>query len=134
MGVIGLNFTKMLVEKKKPFSGKIEISNNVSIKDVGPAEMQLKDQGAIKFTFSFESLYKPDLGMIELKGELIFLEKKEKTEKILEEWKSTKKVSKEVMEPVINTILTRCNIEALILSKESNMPPPVQLPKIKANI
>jgi len=31
---------------------------------------------------------------------------------------------------VINSILGRCNIQALIMSKELNMPPPIPMPKV----
>ena len=38
---------------------------------------------------------------------------------------------KEVMEQVINTALNKSNVEALILSRDINLPPPIPLPKIK---
>ena len=56
---------------------------------------------------------------------------KEMIDEILEKWKKDKKIDQEIMTPVLNTALTKCNIEALMLSQSMNMPPPIPLPKIQ---
>ena len=42
-----------------------------------------------------------------------------------------KKIPKEVMTPVLNNILAKSNVEALVLSRELNLPPPIPLPKVE---
>jgi hypothetical protein len=35
------------------------------------------------------------------------------------------------MVPVLNSILAKCNIQAIILTREVNLPPPIPLPKVQ---
>jgi hypothetical protein len=132
MTIIATNFTKISVEKKGPVKGKVSIANNVSIKNVEVTDIAIgtSKQSALKFSFEFIARYEPKIGEIVLNGELMFIEKPEKISEIAAEWKKSKKVPKEVMAPILNNVLTKCNIEALILSKEINLPPPVQLPRV----
>jgi len=132
MTIIANNFTKIVVEKKSPAKGKVSISNNVSIESVEKTDIAVgaTKQAALRFTFEFVSKFEPKVGEIVLNGELLFLEKPEKITEIVEEWKKNKRVAKEVMAPLLNSILTKCNIEALLLSREINLPPPVQLPRV----
>jgi len=132
MTIIATNFTKIVVEKKSHARGKVSISNNVSIKNVETTDISIgaSKQSALKFAFEFTAKYDPKIGEIVINGDLIFLEKPEKVTQIETDWKKTKKVPKEIMAPILNNILTKCNIEALILSKEINLPPPVQLPRV----
>lgn len=132
MTIIGTGFTKILVEKKGAAKGKMSIANNVAINNVEETSMAIgaSKQDALKFSFEFTAKYEPKVGEILLAGELMFIEKPEKIKEIAAEWKKSKKVQKEVMAPVLNNILAKCNVEALILSKEIGLPPPVQLPKV----
>lgn len=134
MAIVGFSFNKIHVEKKGASKGKINISNNVKMKSVEKAELSFKPekQEGISFRFEFNSVYEPEAGSIELEGELIYLAKKEDAKAILDEWKKSKKVKKEVMSTILNTILSKCNIQALLLSREINLPPPVPLPKVNA--
>ena len=38
--------------------------------------------------------------------------------------------AEEVMAQVINSVLTKSNIQALILSRDVNLPPPIPMPKV----
>jgi len=49
----------------------------------------------------------------------------------LDHWKKNKKVSQNVESDLLNTVLTKCNVAAILLSREVNLPPPVQLPKVQ---
>ena len=44
--------------------------------------------------------------------------------------KKEKKLNKDVAEKIINNILTKCNIQSIILSNTVNLPPPVPMPKV----
>ncbi len=131
--IVGMNFKKLHMEKKAAVEGKVDINNNVSIKDIEESDFALgKDrQKGITFLFEFTSKYEPDIGEILFTGELLYLGEPKTNEEILKGWKKGKKVPKEIMTEVVNTILTRCNIEALLLSRDVNLPPPVPLPRVK---
>jgi len=133
MTIIGFNFKEIKASKKDGVKGQINIKNNVVIKDVKEESLSLgdKSQSALRFVFEFSSKYDPDLGEIILVGDLVFMESAAKTKEILDGWKKSKKVPKDVMAGILNTVLTKCNIEALILSQRVNLPPPIPLPSVK---
>ena len=133
MAVIGFNFNKINVEKKEISKGKVNISNNVAIKNIEQKDISLgkNTQDALKFTFEFTSKYEPGLGNILLGGDVLFLTDAKKSKDILDSWKKDKKVPKDIMAGILNTVLSKCNIQALILSQEVNLPPPIPLPKVK---
>lgn len=130
--IVGINFTNITVEKKQLAKGKINISNNVSIKDVQETNFSLGEskQSGIKFVFEFTSKYEPDFGKIFLGGDVLFVSDDKEVKKILEKWKKEKKIEQEIMSPVLNSILNKCNVEALILSQTMNLPSPIPLPKV----
>lgn len=133
MAVMGFQFTKILAEKKKAPSGKISIQNNVAIKDVEAADMVVKSdkKASAKFSFQFTSKYEPGYGIIELEGNIIWMDDAEKIKTLLADWKKNKKMPKEIASSVINTVMAKANIEALIISRDVNFPPPIQMPKVK---
>lgn len=133
MSIIGFNFTKILVEKKTvQKTGKVEVKNNVAITQVVESGLNISNdkQTALKFEFEFESKYTPDFGIIRLEGNLISLENKEESEKLIAEWKETKKLNHPMIKNILNSILAKANVEALILSREVNLPSPIPLPKV----
>jgi hypothetical protein len=135
MPIVGFNFTKIHVERKGAIKGRLNISNDVALKDVKERNLALSGakQKGISFVFDFNSKYGPDVGQINLAGEILYIGEAAEVDNILAEWKKGKKVPKEVMTAVLNTALTKCNIQALILSQEINLPPPIPLPKVGAS-
>ena len=132
--IVGFGFTKLSAEKLDPAKGKIDINNNVSIKDVQEDNFSLgkdKQQNVMKFIFEFTSNYEPNVGKILFEGELLYMEEPKKSKEILNDWKKNKKLPKELMGNLLNTILTKCNVQALILSQQVNLPPPIPLPKVQ---
>ncbi|MBI4452929.1 hypothetical protein HY637_05855 [Candidatus Woesearchaeota archaeon] len=134
--IVGFSFTKLSAEKGQTAKGKIDISNNVSIKDIQEDDFSLgkdKKQNVLRFVFEFTSKYEPDVGSILFEGELLYMEELKKSREILSDWKKDKKLPKELMEGLLNTVLTKCNVQALILSQQVNLPPPIPLPKVQVN-
>ena len=133
MTIVGFNFTKLEAEKKEGVKGKINISNNVSINKVGEKSLSITDekQKVLAFTFEFTSKYDPDLGSIKITGDVLNMDSPAKAKEILDGWKKDKRLPKEIMTDVLNTILNKCNIQALILSEQVNLPPPIPLPKVQ---
>ena len=96
MAIVGLNFTKIQAEKLESTKGKVNISNNVVVKDVEKSNLSLgnQTQDGLKFTFVYTSKYEPNFGNIELNGNLIFLEEPGKIEETLTKWSKEKKLPK----------------------------------------
>ena len=132
--IVGFGFTKLSAEKHDAAKGKIDINNNVSIKDIKEDDFSFgkdKKQNVLRFIFEFTSKYEPNVGNILFEGELLYMEEPKKAKEILADWKKDKKVPKELMAGLLNTILTKCNVQALILSQQVNLPPPIPLPKVQ---
>lgn len=133
MPVVGMQFSKIVVEKFAPVKGKVQVNNNVALKDVEKTDMIMgaSKQNALKFHFEFTAKYEPKIADIILTGFITFFEKPEIVKEIADGWKKDKKIPKETMSNILNTVLARCNVEAMILSREVNLPPPIPLPKIQ---
>jgi hypothetical protein len=132
MPVVGLSFDKILVEKHSAVKGKVTVNNNVAIQDVEQSDVAIggNKQSALKFRFEFTANYEPKIATMVLNGTLTFFETPEKAAEIVKTWKKDKNVPKDVMGSVLNTILARSNVEAMVLSREVNLPPPIPLPKV----
>lgn len=133
MTIVSFNFTSLSAEKKDDIKGKVNINNNVVIKDLEQKDFSLgtNKQQALKFIFEFVSKYDPNIGNITLMGNVLFIEEAKKIKEILDGWKKNKKLPKEVTSKVLNTVLGKCNVQALILSEQLNLPPPIPLPKVQ---
>ena len=99
MAIVGFNFNKILVERKKPAAGRVNINNNVKITEVSEQNLVLgkAKQSGIKFGFEFVCSYEPGIGEIKLEGEVLDLEQEAKAKEILDGWKKNKKVDKTYM-------------------------------------
>jgi hypothetical protein len=131
--IVGMNFTKLVGEKTGNPTGKININNNVSIKRVEEADISLgKDKkGVMKIIFEFTAKYLPNVGSMTFEGELLFMGDPKINKELITLWKKDKKLPKELMNKLLNSILSKCNIKALILSQELNLPSPIPLPKVQ---
>lgn len=121
----------MSFERKKPIDDKVSVSNNIRVTDVTKAEIgKTKKRDGLKFSFQFDVLYEPGIAKMMWDGEATVVTTSEIVKEELASWEKDKKVSNDLMTGVVNTILTRTNIAALILAREVGLPPPVQLPKV----
>ena len=131
MPILGINFTKIEAERKSPVKGKININNNIAINDIKKAEMKLPGQEALKIEFQFTAKYEPNIGQITINGETIIVDNKKKVEEILEQWKKDKKLPDDILAQIMNSLLTKCNVEALLVGREVGLPPTLNMPKVK---
>lgn len=133
MTLVGLNFTKISAERMGS-SENVRVESNVAITNVVEAKMPDPKKMILKFQFLFTSKFEPNIGLIELKGELIEMYDKDLGGKILEGWDKTKSLHKDVAPRILNAILAKSNIEAIIMSKEIGLPSPVQMPKVEVKL
>ncbi len=132
MTIIGFNFRKIVAERSINASGKINIANNVALKKVEEAAVPMgsKKQKALRFTYEFVTKYEPNIGNITIEGDVLYVAEEDVVEKTLKTWKKDKRVDKEILNPLLNTILTRCSIKGLLMSQDLNLPSPMQLPRV----
>jgi hypothetical protein len=133
MVVAGIAVKKIEMEKLGPAKGKVNISNNALITDITRADLAAGNikRPAIRVEFEYTSTYEPKVAVITFKGNVLWLDAADSITKVLDEWKKDKKLPKEISAAVINAIFSRCCTTALLLSREMNLPPPVQLPRVK---
>lgn len=130
MPIIGFNFDQLNVEKKEPISGQVKINSDLSIKDVQEEKVSLgKTEDILKFIFEFKIDYDKN-GIILIRGHILYLDEVKKIKEILKNWKKDKNIPQDIMAMVINTALFKCNIKALSLSQEVNLPPHLKMPRL----
>ena len=92
MSIVGFSFTKITAERKSSVRGKVNINNNIGIKDVKERELSFsKDQSGLEFQFEFTADYEPQLGSIKLNGEVLYMESSKKVSEVMDRWKKEKK-------------------------------------------
>ena len=131
MKIISFNFDKISAEKKKSLKEKTDINVNIDLKSVEEEKIDIvKDQNLLKFNFEFKVSYKPDIADLVFSGFVLAILEKEQHKETLKKWK-TKKISENIRIPLFNTILTRCNLKALQLEEELNLPAHIPFPRIQ---
>ncbi len=131
MPIIGFNFDKIQVEKLKNPSGKIEIKNNLGIKDVELEKIQLEGVNeVIKFIFEFSLIYEPEIGNIIINGHLLYSDEQKKMKEIVKDWKKEKKMQPQLLKNLLNNVMQRCHVKSLVLAQEVNLPTHITLPTI----
>jgi|TARA_Y100000310_G_scaffold159627_1_gene159313 hypothetical protein len=127
MPVIAFNIESIFAEKNKPVTKETKIENNMTIKDIS----SLTNKTLAKFNFEFATEYQPEIGNLRVNGHLVFRDEDKKIKEILDIWNKTKKIHKDLMNDITNFILVKCNIKALELSQQVNLPPHIKLPMVQ---
>ena len=133
MPIVGFNFEKIIIEKKNKITERLNIKNDLVIVGLESEKLNLsKSEDILKFNFKFSVNYEPKVGEILLEGNVLYMDEESKTKEILAGWKKDKKVPKDLAPKLLNTILAKCNIKALTLTQEVNLPPHIKLPILKS--
>jgi len=129
MKIIGFNLNKILVEKKENFQGNIEINQNIDIKEISENSIPITKEDILKIDFSFLINYSNNIAKLEFEGLLMIIPEKNELKEILKNWKD-KKISDEIRAPLFNFIMSKCNVRALSLEDDMNLPYHIPMPKI----
>jgi len=132
MQIIGFNLTKVLVEREEKIEGKLEVKQNIDISDISKEKIPFSEGEAVKIKFNFTVTYDPDFAKLNLEGYLILMVDKDEMKKFLKSWKN-KKLPDESKVSLFNFIMSKCNIKALNLEDELNLPLHVPMPRINPN-
>ena len=129
--IVGFNIDKLDVEKKvQDYKGKVTIKNSLQIKDVKEEQTPFKDKkSALRFKFEYNVDYEPKLASINIHGTIVYLS--DDSDEIIKTFKKEKKIKNEKASiAIMNAISDKCNIRALELSQDVNLPAPFNLPKL----
>ena len=90
MPIVKINVHKVNAERSlKAKGGQVKINNNVSIKNVEDLDFSVDGKKGLKFTFDFSCNYEPDLGKIDVEGQVLFVDEASKVDEVQELWKKT---------------------------------------------
>jgi hypothetical protein len=136
MKVLGFNFNKISAEKDKNFKLGI-VSTNIEFISVEKDSINmLKDSEIIKMDFKFSIDYKESKDKksksqanILFEGNLILSTNKDETKNLLDFWKK-KQVPENMKMPLLNLILKKCSVKALVLEEELNLTHHIPMPKL----
>ena len=128
MRIVGFHLFKFSIERKEQFEGKLDISQNINIKDVSKEKIDIAAEEIIRIKFNFNINYK-DFANIEFEGNITILPEGKETKKILDAWKG-KKIPEEIRVNLFNFIMDKCNIRALEFEDEMGIPLHIPLPRI----
>jgi len=128
MPVIGMNFKSIEAKINKVVKGRIDVNSTPVIKNIEERELNIIGK-ALGIEFEFKTVYNPDVGSIQLTGEILY--QTDKAKDILKEWKKNKKLSSEIVVPILNIIFRKCLAKTLTISEDLQLPPPIRFPVVK---
>jgi len=131
MPIIGFNFDKILVENKmldRERANKVE--THIVINDIKQEKTGVNvKEGVIRLDFLFELAYEPKVADMLLCGHVTYVGPEKEIKQMLADWKKNReKVDFDSIRSILNLVLVKCNIKALELSQEVNLPPHLPLP------
>ncbi len=135
MTIVKINLHKVHAERNlRSKVTQVKINNNVALKDVEELSFSADGKKGLKFSFAFNCTYEPDLGKIEVEGQVLYVDDEKKVDAIKKSWDKDKRVPMEVMEGIINASLHKGNIQAIKISEDIDLPSPLPLPKVRSQM
>ncbi len=130
--IIGFGLLKMNAERKAlEIPLNIQTQNTLRITNITEKPiLSFSKEKALEITFSFRVDYLPNIANIELTGNMLYKADDKFREMILKEWEKTKKLNPTFSTQVTNHALAKCNIRALQLAQQLNLPPHIPFPRI----
>ena len=134
MTIVKINLHKILAERNlNSKGGQIKIDNNVSLKNVEDLSFAMEGKKGLKFSFAFTCDYQPDLGKIEVEGQVLYVDEAKKVQQVKKDWEKERRIPMDVMEQIINASLHKGNIQAIKISEDVSLPSPLPLPKVRTS-
>ena len=129
MSVIGFNFISIsgILEEVKEGGKEINVSSSPRIDSMEKKEVEIPGMdNVLGIKFTFQTIYEPKIGGIEMTGEILY--KAEDAKVALKLWKEKKTVEQKIYLEVANTILRKCLSKAVMLADDLRLPQPVVFP------
>ncbi len=130
MPIIGLNLTSMnATAESKNITANINVNSTPSIERVEKRELDVPGvKDILAVGFRFRSQYEPNVGEIAIEGEILY--QSDKSKEILGKWKKDRRLDDALAAELLNAIFRKCLTEAIHLSQELRIPPPIQFPVV----
>ncbi len=137
MQIIGFNLKKILATRSNSFQ-RGPINTNIEFTDVNKEKIDLlKDTEGVRISFIFSVVYsdqekKEDLkhGEVSFEGDILFSANKEEAKDIAKSWKK-KQIEDKIRIPLINFILKKCSVKALLLEEDLSLPVHIPFPQVR---
>lgn len=131
MTIVKINLHKVAAERNLDSKGgTIKINNNVSLKNVEDLGFGIEGKKGLRFSFAFNCNYEPDLGKIDVEGQVLYVDDDKKVEEIKQQWAKDKRIPLDVMQEIINASLHKGNIQAIKVCEDVLLPSPLPMPKV----
>ncbi|MDP2926100.1 MAG: hypothetical protein Q8N99_07020 [Nanoarchaeota archaeon] len=130
MKIIGFNLSKVLAEKKEKAPERVQINQNIDIKNIVKEKIPISQNEILVLSFSFTISYSGDYAKIEFVGNILLMPEKDELKNFLKSWKD-KKIPDEARPPLFNFIMNKCNIKALTLADDLGLPSHIPMPRIE---
>ncbi|MEK6898868.1 MAG: hypothetical protein AABW79_02105 [Nanoarchaeota archaeon] len=129
MRVLGFNFTKIHASRKDKWEKNEKINTNIELSDIEKDSIDiLKQNEIIKVKFSYKILYEPNNAEVIFEGNIILDLDETLSKEMIKDWKK-KEIPEKIKIPLLNLVMTKCNIKALELEEQLSMPFHLKLPR-----
>ena len=129
MRIIGFNLTKILAQRQDEDKRGVQVNQDINIKDVKEEEIPISKDKALSIKFNLTITYSDDFGKIEFEGRVLTLPDKDEFKSLTESWNENK-IPENMKFGIFNFIMNKCNIKALNLEDEMNLPFHVPMPRL----
>lgn len=132
MKIVGFNLTKISIEKGEKIPEKVQVNQNIDISNLSKEKIVISDEEILKLNFNFVIQYSENFAKLGFSGNVIIMPDKEEMKQFLKSWKD-KQIPPEYRIFLFNFIMNKCNVKALSLEDEMNLPLHLPLPRIDPN-
>lgn len=129
MKIVGFNLTKISIERKEKIEGQLNINQDINIKSIEKEKIPISKEDALKINFNFSINYSGDIAKLLFEGVVFILPERNELKETLNDWKD-KKLNEQIKFPLFNFIMGKCNIKALTLEDDMNLPTHIPMPRL----
>ena len=134
MQIVGFNLTKLSIERINDIMGKFKVTSKIDIKDIREEKISpVEGKQVAKLEFEYNIDYEPKLAEIKFRGIMMLMGDPKEIKDIAADWKKKGNILTDTKIRIYNTIFHKCNLKALELEDDFNIPPHIQLPLIKSD-
>ncbi len=131
MRLIGLNLTKMDLEKKSDDFKDMKLSTSIDISEVKEIKSEMfSKESLLLVKFEYVINYEKGIASLKFNGNIIVSLEEAKVKEVLGEWKN-KKLPEAFRLSIFNIILKKVSVKALHFEEELNLPPHIPIPFFK---
>jgi len=126
--LLGFNFTR-IDARKFNFQRNIGAKSDIKIDSIEKSRLDLLNEDALKFGFSFEINY-GEVGDILIEGFMVLKLDSKAHKEVLSMWKD-KKIPQGIRLVVLNIVLQKCSLKSLQLEEELGLPFHMRMPSFQ---